>query len=83
MTTERVYRGRLAHEAAIRELERCAGAQFDPAVPAAFKAELAGSHGERSRQSPSFDRRATPGGRRRAATAGCSRAFAVGAAHAS
>src|SRR3712207_8645468 len=27
MTTERVYRGPLTHEAALRELERCAGAQ--------------------------------------------------------
>ena len=42
MTTERVYRGRLTHEHAIRELERCAGTQFDPSVVAAFKAELGG-----------------------------------------
>jgi diguanylate cyclase (GGDEF)-like protein/putative nucleotidyltransferase with HDIG domain len=41
MTTERVYRGRLSHEAAIRELERCAGTQFDPEVVTAFKLELA------------------------------------------
>ena len=41
MTTERVYRGRLSHEAAIRELERCAGTQFDPLVVEAFKNELA------------------------------------------
>ncbi len=41
MTTERVYRGRLSHEQAIRELEHCAGTQFDPTVVAAFKAELA------------------------------------------
>jgi diguanylate cyclase (GGDEF)-like protein/putative nucleotidyltransferase with HDIG domain len=40
MTTERVYRGRLSHEQAMRELERCAGTQFDPDVVAAFKAEL-------------------------------------------
>ena len=40
MTTERVYRGRLSHEQAMRELKRCAGTQFDPAVVAAFKAEL-------------------------------------------
>ena len=41
MTTERVYRGRLSHEQALRELERCAGTQFDPAVVSAFKAEIA------------------------------------------
>jgi diguanylate cyclase (GGDEF)-like protein/putative nucleotidyltransferase with HDIG domain len=41
MTTERIYRGRLSHEQAMRELERCAGTQFDPAVVTAFKAELA------------------------------------------
>jgi diguanylate cyclase (GGDEF)-like protein len=40
MTTERVYRGRLTHEQAMRELERCAGTQFDPEVVAAFKREL-------------------------------------------
>jgi diguanylate cyclase (GGDEF)-like protein len=40
MTTERVYRGRLSHEQAARELERCAGTQFDPEVVAAFKREL-------------------------------------------
>ncbi len=41
MTTERVYRGRLSHEHAVRELERCAGTQFDPEVVEAFKAEVA------------------------------------------
>ena len=41
MTTERVYRGRLSHEHAVRELERCAGTQFDPDVVEAFKAEVA------------------------------------------
>jgi diguanylate cyclase (GGDEF)-like protein len=40
MTTERVYRGRLSHEHAVRELERCAGTQFDPSVVEAFKAEV-------------------------------------------
>jgi HD-GYP domain-containing protein (c-di-GMP phosphodiesterase class II) len=36
MTTDRVYRGKIAHEGAIAELERCAGTQFDPAIVAAF-----------------------------------------------
>ena len=40
MTTDRVYRGRLSHDQAIAELERCAGTQFDPGVVAAFKQEF-------------------------------------------
>ena len=40
MTTDRVYRGRLSHDRAIAELERCAGTQFDPDVVTAFKAEF-------------------------------------------
>ena len=40
MTTDRVYRGRLSHDRAVRELERCAGTQFDPDVVAALRAEL-------------------------------------------
>jgi diguanylate cyclase (GGDEF)-like protein len=40
MTTDRVYRGRLSHDRAIAELERCAGTQFDPEVVAAFKHEF-------------------------------------------
>jgi diguanylate cyclase (GGDEF)-like protein len=40
MTTDRVYRGRLSHDRAIAELERCAGTQFDPEVVAAFKEEF-------------------------------------------
>ena len=40
MTTDRVYRGRLSHDRAIAELERCAGTQFDPDVVAAFKEEF-------------------------------------------
>ena len=40
MTTDRIYRRRLSHDAAIRELERCAGTQFDPDVVAAFQKEF-------------------------------------------
>src|SRR5438093_12751865 len=40
MTSDRVYRGRLAQEDALAELERCAGTQFDPSVVAALAVEL-------------------------------------------
>jgi putative nucleotidyltransferase with HDIG domain len=38
MTTDRSYRRALGHEEAVAELERCAGAQFDPRVVAAATA---------------------------------------------
>jgi len=38
MTTDRVYRGRISHEQAVAELERCAGTQFDPRVVSMFVA---------------------------------------------
>jgi HD-GYP domain-containing protein (c-di-GMP phosphodiesterase class II) len=38
MTTDRVYRRGVGHEAAMAELMRCAGGQFDPAVVEAFVA---------------------------------------------
>jgi len=41
MTSERVYRRRVAPEHAIAELERCAGSQFDPEIVAALADELA------------------------------------------
>jgi diguanylate cyclase (GGDEF)-like protein/putative nucleotidyltransferase with HDIG domain len=41
MTTTRAYREAMAVEDALAELERCAGAQFDPRVVAAFQAVLA------------------------------------------
>ena len=40
MTSERVYQRRLTDEEALRELNRCAGTQFDPEVVAAFAADL-------------------------------------------
>ncbi len=36
MTTDRSYRAALPHAAAVAELRRCAGTQFDPAVVAAL-----------------------------------------------
>ena len=41
MTSDRVYRSRLTAEAALEELERCAGTQFDPEIVAALADELA------------------------------------------
>jgi diguanylate cyclase (GGDEF)-like protein/putative nucleotidyltransferase with HDIG domain len=40
MTSDRVYRRRITHEQAVAELERCAGAQFDPRVVALFVAGM-------------------------------------------
>ncbi|MFN2371376.1 MAG: HD-GYP domain-containing protein, partial [Candidatus Krumholzibacteriia bacterium] len=42
LTRERPYRSGLAPAAALAELERCAGTQFDPAVVAAFAAVVTG-----------------------------------------
>jgi diguanylate cyclase (GGDEF)-like protein/putative nucleotidyltransferase with HDIG domain len=36
MTSDRVYRGKLSHEDAVAELERCSGAQFDPGIVQVF-----------------------------------------------
>jgi diguanylate cyclase (GGDEF)-like protein len=40
MTTDRVYRRKLTVEAALEELHRCSGTQFDPDVVAAFAEEF-------------------------------------------
>jgi diguanylate cyclase (GGDEF)-like protein len=40
MVADRPYRAALPHAAAVTELERCAGTQFDPAVVAAFREAL-------------------------------------------
>jgi diguanylate cyclase (GGDEF)-like protein/putative nucleotidyltransferase with HDIG domain len=41
MTSDRVYRPRLSAEAALEELQRCAGTQFDPEIVEALADELA------------------------------------------
>jgi diguanylate cyclase (GGDEF)-like protein len=40
MTSDRVYRAKRSSEAALAELKRCAGTQFDPGIVAAFSEEL-------------------------------------------
>jgi diguanylate cyclase (GGDEF)-like protein len=40
MTSDRIYRPRHSEEAALVELRRCAGSQFDPGIVAAFTEEL-------------------------------------------
>ena len=40
MTSDRIYRPRLSSQAALAELERCEGTQFDPGIVAAFVEEL-------------------------------------------
>ena len=47
MTSDRIYQPKLSSSAALTELERCAGTQFDPGIVAAFAEEL--------RQSPSLE----------------------------
>jgi diguanylate cyclase (GGDEF)-like protein/putative nucleotidyltransferase with HDIG domain len=41
MTSERLYKDRLGRRAALTELTRCAGTQFDPEIVSAFVEELA------------------------------------------
>src|SRR3954447_11819980 len=40
MTSDRIYRPKRSSEAALAELERCAGSQFDPEIVAAFREEI-------------------------------------------
>jgi len=40
MTSDRIYQPKLSSQAALGELERCAGTQFDPGIVAAFAEEL-------------------------------------------
>lgn len=57
MTTDRPYRRAMAQDAAVAELRRCAGTQFDPLVVERFCASLAlkrtGSHSESRPDVPS------------------------------
>lgn len=46
MTEDRIYRPKLDREAAVAELRRCAGSQFDPAAVAAFCRVLARREGQ-------------------------------------
>jgi diguanylate cyclase (GGDEF)-like protein/putative nucleotidyltransferase with HDIG domain len=43
ITTDRVYREKVSRAEAIEEIERCSGTQFDPAVVAALREEIAGT----------------------------------------
>jgi len=40
MTSDRIYRPKRSSQAALAELERCAGTQFDPGIVAAFVEEV-------------------------------------------
>jgi HD-GYP domain-containing protein (c-di-GMP phosphodiesterase class II) len=40
MTSDRIYRPKRSADAALAELRRCAGTQFDPGIVAAFTEEL-------------------------------------------
>ena len=40
MTSDRIYRPKRSSRAALAELERCAGTQFDPGIVAAFVEEV-------------------------------------------
>ena len=40
MTSDRAYRKALPHDVSIAELERCAGAQFDPELVTVFIAKI-------------------------------------------
>jgi HD-GYP domain-containing protein (c-di-GMP phosphodiesterase class II) len=55
MTTNRSYRRARSHDAALAELRRCAGTQFDPAVVVALTGVVEGRSAERARR---FDRSA-------------------------
>jgi HD-GYP domain-containing protein (c-di-GMP phosphodiesterase class II) len=43
MTSDRLYRPKRSSQAALAEIERCAGSQFDPGIVAAFIEEIEAS----------------------------------------
>ncbi len=51
MTSHRAYRRALPHDVAIREIENCAGTQFDPAVVEVFLAQMRAHYGDRTSRS--------------------------------
>jgi putative nucleotidyltransferase with HDIG domain len=61
MTSARSYRAALGHDAAIRELKRCAGTQFDPEiVKALMRADEAGRFARNTRSTVSTLRLVSP-----------------------
>ena len=54
LTNDRVYRPRRSTEAALAELERCSGTQFDPALVAALRTAVHGSAGAAAKAAPAW-----------------------------
>ena len=57
MTSDRIYRPKRSSEAALAELRRCAGTQFDPGIVAAFTEELGVSSSVEAVAEPAVPRR--------------------------
>ena len=57
MTSDRIYRRKRSSEAALAELRRCAGTQFDPGIVAAFTEELGVSSSVEVVEEPQVPRR--------------------------
>ena len=57
MTSDRIYRPKRSSEAALAELRRCAGTQFDPGIVAAFTEELGVSSSVEAGAEPAVPRR--------------------------
>jgi len=54
ITSDRLYRAKRSSEAALAELERCAGTQFDPGIVGAFAEELESSDEAPARAAPAL-----------------------------